>query len=393
MKTSIFVILGLLLAGCASKVFEAPIEGKGYLPEHVRHEDDLQHHEGEILVLNPPPSYLEKAKTLGMSVIEVTELPGLGLRLYHMRIDTEHHPLHVREMHEALFPDVVVDVHHHFGVHAAKPDKKYTGRASIKWGRAPKNCGKGIKIGMIDSAIKINHPAFASKNIVTRSFLLKGQKEGSRRHGTAVASVLVGHGPWGGLMPGATLYAAGVFHKNSRNKTRASSKSIIHALEWMVQEKVDIINISLGGAPNKVVRKVVQTINELGVVMIASVGNDGPFTKKKVYPAAYEGVIGIAANDRFDRTANFSSKGSYVEFSAPGVKIWTAVPKGGKAMSGTSFSSPIVTGIVAARMKDGGVQGVEGVREYLKSLVGKDRSEFGWDKYSGWGSVSVDAPC
>ena len=212
-------------------------------------------------------------------------------------------------------------------------------------------------------------------------------------HGTAVASVLVGHGPWGGLMPGATLYAAGVFHNNPKFKSRASSKSIIHAIEWMVQEKVDIINISLGGAPNGVLSKVVQIANELGFVMIASVGNDGPFTKKKMYPAAYEWVIGIAANDRFDRTANFSSKGSYVEFSAPGVNIWTAVPNGGKPMSGTSFSSPIVTGIVVAGMKNDGVQGVESVREYLKSLVGKDRGDLGWDKYSGWGSVSVDAPC
>lgn len=393
MKTSIFVILGFFLAGCASTVFEAPIKGKGYLPEHIRHEDDLLHHEGEILVLDPPPSYVEKAKTLGLNLIEVTEMPGLGLRLYHMRIDTEHHPLHVREMHEAMFPDVVVDVHHHFGVHATKPDKGYTGRAAIKWGRGTKSCGKGIKIGMIDSAITVNHPAFTSKNIIVRSFLLKGQKEGGRKHGTAVASVLVGNGPWGGLMPGATLYAAGVFHQNSQFKSRASSKSIIHAIEWMVQEKVDVINISLGGAPNKVLRKVVQAAYERGFVMIASVGNDGPFTKKKAYPAAYEGVIGIAANDRFDRTANFSSKGSYVEFSAPGVNIWTAVPKGGKAMSGTSFSSPIVTGIVAAGMKNRGVQGVESVREYLKSLVGKDRIDFGWDKYSGWGSVSVDAPC
>ncbi len=393
MKTFVFVILGVLLAGCAPNVFEAPIEGKGYLPEHVRHEDDLLHHEGEILVLDPPPNYVEKAKTLGLSVIEVTKMDGLGLHLYHMRIDTDHHPLHVREMHEALFPDVVVDVHHYFGGHAARPDKKYTSRAAIKWGRAAISCGKGIKIGMIDSAVTVNHRAFSSKNIIVRSFLLKGQKQASREHGTAVASVLVGQRPWGGLMPGATLYAAGVFHKWPRSKPRASSKSIIHAIEWMIQRKVDIINISLGGAPNGVLRKVVQTASELGVVMIASVGNHGPFTKKKVYPAAYEWVIGIAAHDRLNRPARFSSKGDYVEFSAPGVDIWSAVPRGGKAMSGTSFATPIVTGIVAAKMKSGGLKGVGSVREYLKSLIAKDRAALGWDKYSGWGSVAVNAPC
>ena len=392
MKIYLYAVLTVTLAGCASPAPVKPIGGKGYLPEHVRHAEDLEHHDDDILVLNPPANYVENAKSLGLKLVEVTELSELGMKLYHMRIDTDHHPLHFREIHEARFPGVIVDVHHHFGMHAAKVDKKYTGRGAAKWGQAAPGCGKGLKIGMLDSAVAKNHAAFTGKKIISKSFILKGQKESNREHGTAVASVLVGEKSWGGMLPDATLYSAGVFHLGAKNRARASSKSILHALEWMAKLNVDVVNISLGGALNKLVQEVVKAANAKGIVIIAAVGNDGPFTKKRMYPAAYEEVIGIAAQDRFNRTARFSSKGDYVEFSAPGVDIWSAIPKGGKPMSGTSFASPIATGIAAAGIKYKNIQGVEGVRKYLKSLA-TDRGKKGWDKFTGWGSIAAKPPC
>ena len=77
--------------------------------------------------------------------------------------------------------------------------------------------------------------------------------------------------------------------------------------------------------------------------MVASSGNRGPFSKKKSYPGAYKPVIAVTSVDRFERSAKFATALNYTDFAAPGVGIWTAVPGGGKAMSGTSFAVPVVT--------------------------------------------------
>ena len=85
--------------------------------------------------------------------------------------------------------------------------------------------------------------------------------------------------------------------------------------------------------------------------MVASSGNRGPFSKKKSYPGAYKPVIAVTAVDRFERSAKFAKALNYIDFAAPGIGIWTAVPGDGKAMSGTSFAAPFLTAYVAAAQK------------------------------------------
>ncbi|MEK9723912.1 MAG: S8 family serine peptidase, partial [Rhodospirillaceae bacterium] len=123
------------------------------------------------------------------------------------------------------------------------------------------------------------------------------------------------------------------------------AKAILQAVDWLIGEKVSIINMSIGGGANALIAKAVSHATAKGIIVIASAGNYGPFAKKKNYPGD---VIAITAVDRFERNARFASTGDYIEFAAPGVDIWTAVPGGGKAMSGTSFAAPIVTAYAAA---------------------------------------------
>ena len=339
-KSILIPILALLLSACTAKLPVPPLGGNGYLQEHVRHADDLLHHDDEILVLDPPADYLETAKSLGLEIIDVTQLAGLGLPLYHMQIVTDHHPLHIRDLHETTFPGVVMDVHHHFGGHATAKGKAYTGRAAVEWRGATAGCGADFKMGMVDSGVATNHPAFAAKKIIARTFILKNQREASREHGTAVASVLIGNRRWGGMMPGATLYAAAVFHKSKKNKVRASSKSILHALAWMIDQKVDLINISLGGARNAVVRAVVQGAAKRGIVMIASVGNDGPFTKKKMYPAAYKGSSALPHMIASAAPPNFPPRGTMSNFRRPASKFGPPCRKAERRNQGRALRHP-----------------------------------------------------
>jgi len=273
-----------------------------------------------------------------------------------------------------------------------KTDKGYTARTATRWHKAGATCGKGIRIGIVDSGVDVDHQAFKGANVTHRSFKLINQKAPNAVHGTAVTAMLGGRGAWGGLLPGAEYFTANVFHRGKKGKNVGSTKAILRAVDWLLTKKVSVINLSVGGPRNKLLAEAVKHAKKQGVIMIASAGNHGPFTDKKSYPGAYKSVIAVTALDKRGRSPRFASIGDYIDFSAPGVRIWTAVPRGGKPMSGTSFAAPVITGFAAAALKYQKVKGVKGVRAYLRKHA-KDRNKTGWDKYTGWGLVEMRPPC
>ncbi|MDP5029299.1 MAG: protease, partial [Paraglaciecola sp.] len=54
-------------------------------------------------------------------------------------------------------------------------------------------CEDSLRIGMLDTAIQTDHPAFANTTIVTHSFVENNSQE-PQLHGTAIAGLLVGQG-------------------------------------------------------------------------------------------------------------------------------------------------------------------------------------------------------
>ena len=92
------------------------------------------------------------------------------------------------------------------------------------------------------------------------------------------------------------------------------------------------------------------------MTLTASAGNNNSATPQ--YPAAYSGVITVAATNLLDVKASFSNYGTGIEVDAPGVNIISAVPGNLYGIvNGTSFSAPIIAG-TAALLRAEGVTGV-----------------------------------
>ncbi len=203
------------------------------------------------------------------------------------------------------------------------------------------------KIGLIDSSIDNTHPAFSKASITHKSFVPDNLNE-PIAHGTAIASILVGNTKgYTGLLPKAELCSASVFYQTPEIQQGASVKSLLMALDWLVESDVKIINMSLAGPQNALLEYAIRDLSQQGVVVIAAAGNEGP-TSAPVYPAAYDNVLAVTAVTK-DRHAYFkANRGEYIDFSAPGVNIAHALPQNsfGKS-SGTSFAVPFVTAAAA----------------------------------------------
>jgi len=108
-----------------------------------------------------------------------------------------------------------------------------------------------------------------------------------------------------------------------------------------------VANLSLGGPyPASTLEEAMQYAYDAGVVMACAAGND--YGYGVAYPAAYdEYCLGVAATDRGDRRASFSSYGPEVDVAAPGVDILSTTGRGYEFWGGTSMATPHVSGLAA----------------------------------------------
>lgn len=204
------------------------------------------------------------------------------------------------------------------------------------------------KIGLIDSAIDASHSVFNTCNIHAKNFIYEPSAKVLVDHGTAVASIMCGAGKeYQGLLPKMELFAGSVFYNHAALGQQAAVTSLVLALDWLVQIKVPVINMSLSGPPNRVLQAAIQKVTEKDILVVAAAGNAGP-ASAPLYPAAYRGVVAVTAvNDQLN-AYYLANRGNHIDLSAPGVDISHAVPGGlfGQS-SGTSFASPFVSVLLA----------------------------------------------
>lgn len=154
-------------------------------------------------------------------------------------------------------------------------------------------------------------------------------------HGTAVAAEVLATCPACTILPVRVLSPAGT----------APWARIAVGIVWAVNHGARVVNVSIAGSGGSTaLRAAVAYALRRDVLVVAAAGNAAD--TRPAYPAAYAGVVGVAAADADGRLYDWSSRGSWVDLAAPGC---ATLPAGESlaAACGTSFAAPLVSGIAA----------------------------------------------
>lgn len=205
------------------------------------------------------------------------------------------------------------------------------------------------RVGMIDSGVDAAHPSLRRVALTRQG--CAGQARPAA-HGTAVASLLVGDSEIGfrGALPRGRLFAMDVYCEGG-SQAGGGVQAIAEGFGWLARMRVGVVNISLVGPPNALLRRVVEAAQDKGLLIVAPVGNDGP-SAPPLYPAAWPGVIAVTGVDARRRVLVEAGRGPHVAFAAPGTDM-VAAEAGGRGYApvrGTSFAAPLVAGLLAARL-------------------------------------------
>ena len=252
-----------------------------------------------------------------------------------------------------------------------------------------KPCLIPARIGIVDTSIDPQTAGLNQRNFNWQRF---SNKKSDSEHGTAIAGLLAGNPNKGvpGLLPASIIFAADVFETQGKNKNLSSVESLVRGIDWLLGKNLDVINISVTGPPNELLRAAIDRANALNIPVVAAAGNDGPRAKPD-YPAAYYGVIAVTAVDARLRLYRQANRGKYVTISAPGVGVWTPSRQGGKYRNGTSFAAPYVTAVIAA-LHHGNRQSVKQLHNNLVHHT-VDLGPKGRDSLYGLGLIKGSGLC
>lgn len=213
--------------------------------------------------------------------------------------------------------------------------------------------GAGVTVAVVDSGVDASHPDLTGQVLPGKDFTGAGSPHrDTEGHGTAMASLIAGHGHGAsnsagvmGLAPKAKILPVRVDLAGNKFVTA----SLASGIRYAVDQGASVINLSLGDSnsyPGSKAAKAVAYAQAHDVVVVAATGNDAGTVS---YPAALPGVVAVTA---VDQGLNFwsSSNTGNVTVAAPGVEVAQADPttKSGYAVAdGTSGSSAYVSAIVA----------------------------------------------
>ncbi|MEI7031898.1 type VII secretion-associated serine protease mycosin [Streptomyces pratensis] len=266
--------------------------------------------------------------------------------------------------------------------------------------------GQGVTVAVLDTGVDADHPDLAGQVLTGRDLIGFGAERGDPSwalHGTAMAGIIAGRGSGpgraGGVLgvaPEARILPVRVILE-SKDPARAKARktrgsALADGIRWAADNGADVINLSLGddsesAHPDPGEDSAIQYALSRGVPVVASAGNGGEKGDRTSYPAAYPGVIAVAAVDEYGAHASFSTRRWYATVSAPGVDIVVANPDGHYYIEwGTSAAAAFVSGVVAlVRSAHPGLDPAQ-IKKLLADTA-RDAPAGGRDDARGYGTV------
>ena len=188
-------------------------------------------------------------------------------------------------------------------------------------------------------------------------------------HGTGIAGIIncqPDSRGYIGINPSAEIYSLKVLDSNNSAKV----STVIEAIEWCINNDINIINMSFGMDESSVaLHHIINKAYQNNIIMVASSGNNGTVQ----YPAKYEEVISVGSVDSNGSLSEFSAT---AEIMAPGEAVCsTALFEGYSEYNGTSYSAAHVTGAISRLVAIDKTKSVAFIRNLLKTCA--STNEFG----------------
>lgn len=194
-------------------------------------------------------------------------------------------------------------------------------KADVAWSQYGR--GGGAKVAVLDTGIDLAHPDLPTP-ILAETFVPGLPVDDYAEHGTHCSGTVLGLDNTVGVV-GVAPQASLIIGKVLNNGGYGLDSWIATGIDWAVSQGADVISMSLGGDEiEPALQDACLNAFNAGVLVVAAAGNDS--SPLPHYPAAFPGVMSIAAVDSNEQLASFSNFGPLISVSAPGVNVQSTVP-------------------------------------------------------------------
>ena len=277
-------------------------------------------------------------------------------------------------------------------------DQAYFSYYGLDRARAKGYTGEGVTIAMIDGPVDTSVPELKGAKIMAKETCTITSSNGSRKHGTGVASILVSDVY--GVAPGSSLLSYTIPFGTQddqasedcfNNDGYVAKTEPIWVLNQAMNDGAQIINLSASSNDgNDPMKWTVARAMSSGVIIVAAAGNDG-YDNDDLSLSKWSGVIGVAAISTDGTRQDYSSWGEgVVTASIGGPVLFRNFDTGANdTVSATSVASPIVAGVLALAKQ----RWPEATSNQLLQLLVKTglNPDHGWNKYTGFGGIDPGA--
>lgn len=201
--------------------------------------------------------------------------------------------------------------------------------------------GRNISIAVIDTQVDTKHPDLIGRVSVVKNFT-NFPVRNAELHGTGVAGVIAAKANNGigmaGIAPNAKILGLrACWQNNKTNRSNCNTLSLARALNYATEQNVDIINLSLGGPPSKLLTQLIDTAAKRNIAIVAAYNEKLP---SGGFPASHKQVIAVSSDgESFTMSRGFKAPGNDIPTTRPGGTWYLA--------DGSSFAAAHVSGLLA----------------------------------------------